>query len=280
MKSHYNRQHGLWYHDKMHFHHYQDATQPKRCLLMLHGIRLGGVETWEPIIRYLSGWSDILVPEIPGVGALNPQNQTDHDFDLDMLLEGLTQLVQQHHWTQFDIMGYSYGGFLSLMLTQRLRHCVVHQIIFESALLVDKIENLHSSGSGLNKVADVMRTDAVTGNQHFSDMVFAKKPPRQFSLTTQKLKVYNPLGFANLISILTKIYLLPVSELWKIVDEQSQVTLLMTLPLAVEKKNMLQSIQPRCDWRVIYIDNADHAELLVNPERMAKLLISLHEESS
>lgn len=279
MINRYQRQHGWWHDNKMHFHLYRDPQQPYRCLLLLHGIRLGGVETWEPIIRDLTEWSDILVPEIPGVGALNPLNESDHDIDLETLLTSLIALIERHKWVEFDVFGYSYGGFLSMMLGNRLKNRIKNSIVFESALLADEVENLHQAGTGLLRIANIMRTDAIKGNESFSEIVFAKKSPRQFPISTQKLKVYNPLGFVNLISILNEIYLLPVPELWKIIENQPRLILLMTLPLATEKIKMLRCFQERCSWKVIYLENADHATVLTNPTCITDFLIQLAKEN-
>lgn len=273
----YDKEHGM-YATTFHFHRYHNKqADHEGKLLLLHGIRLGGIETWEPIVEKLTGWSEILVPDLPCSGSLNPPNTTSHDFTLQQLLDPIVELIAQHQWKSFDLVGYSYGGFLSLFLARMLSNHVQNHVIIESALLVDAIENLHCAGKGLMQIAELMHYDPERGNQRFSENVY-RRATRQFALVANTLKTANPLGFANLVQLLNQVYKQPVEALWELLEAQKNMTMLMTKPLSIEKSNMLDSITQRCPWKIDYIDNADHSVLFSEPHRIAKTLSQLKRE--
>ena len=99
----------------LYYHHYTNADNTKKgaCLLLLHGSRLAGLETWDSITKYLDNWSEILVPDLPGVGSLNPLNTSDSDFTLDFIINYLTSIINSHKWKFYNIASYSFGGLLS-----------------------------------------------------------------------------------------------------------------------------------------------------------------------
>lgn len=270
----YARQKGLYsaHIEGMHFHLYKNQGEiSKGPLLLLHGIRLGGIQTWEPIIKQLKGWSEILVPDLPGVGLLNPHNKTDHDFDLKILVHSLSHLVEQHGWSTFDIAGYSYGGFLSMLLASHLDHKITRHFIIESALLVDGVDRLHLAGTNLNNIANLMQTDPDLGNEYFSELV-SNKNTRQFQIASNRRPIYNYLGFANLIKLLTSVYQAPIESLWSIIKDQKSVTMLLAAPLSTEKQNMLMDISRYVNWNTLFLDNSDHSLVFTAPDRIANFL--------
>lgn len=272
MKLKYIRQHGFYkaHIDQLHFHTYKCETEENKKLLMLHGIRLGGIETWNSVIPELKGWNEILVPDLPGAGALNPLNQTDHDFDLEILLQSIINLIEQHRWKNFDIVSLSYGGFLSMMLAQHLKDRIKRQFIIESALLINTVEKLHLAADSLNNIAELMKTSPALGNEYFSKLVSNEQS--QFSIKANTRPIHNPLGFANLLRILTKIYCASEKEIWSIIDAQKNVTTLLTEPASIEKKNMLAAITKRQAWNVVTVENSDHSIVFREPLRIANIL--------
>lgn len=273
------RQHGFYtaHIPNIHFHYYKNtAISYHKPLVLLHGIRLGGIETWEPIVQQLQGWSDILVPDLPGAGALNPLNKTDHDFDLAILLQALKNLIDLQKWESFDLVGYSYGGFLSMMLAPLCRPNIAHHFLIESALLIDTVDNLSLAGDGLNNIAELMKSNPVAGNQYFSTLV-SNNSSRNFSLKANIRPIHNPLGFANLLKILTEIYKAPKDEIWTVINAQPPVTTLLCEPTHEARYNMLTAIRKYHPWNIFYIRNANHGVVFSNPDIIAKALNSWNE---
>jgi pimeloyl-ACP methyl ester carboxylesterase len=265
----YNYTHETYesYHQKLHYHLYKfDNSYSDRKLIMLHGIRLGGLETFHPVTKNLNQWSEVLVPDLQGAGSLNPMNKTDHDFDLEMMLQSLTDLIDLHGWTDIDLLGYSYGGFLSKMLAMKLEKRILRHLIIESALLIDAVENLPAVGMRLTEIAELMHTNPDLGNQQFSELVSDPKQ-RRISLRLNTRPVHNPLGFANLLKIISKVYC--DGDIWSIIEAQKSVTNFLSIPISAEKQNLLASIRKRREWKVINIDVPDHSFVFTHPELVA-----------
>ena len=274
MQSTYDRQQGTYtaHIEGMNYHLYKNRNpDAKGRLLMLHGIRLGGIETWESIIRQLNQWSEILVPDLPGVGLLNPMNQTDHDFSLDDLVRSISQLIKQHDWDQFDMVGYSFGGFLSMFLAQHLNNKIVHHCVIESALLVDAIESLPSAVNNLNHIAALMQSNPEQGNECFSELV-SNNNARKFAITSNRRPIHNPLGFANLIRIIASAFSEPVAYIWSTINEQKNMTMILSTPLSTKKTKMLASIGKEQDWNILFMDKTDHSIVFTDADRVACLL--------
>jgi pimeloyl-ACP methyl ester carboxylesterase len=253
----------------LHYHIYKNSNNSSgEKLLLLHGSRLGGLETWDAIVRELRGWSEILVPDLPGVGALNPLNKTDHDFDLAALLQALVDLLDLCRWSNFAVLGYSFGGFLSMVLAQHLGTRILRHFNIESALLSDTVENLPVIGERLNSIAELMNSNPTFGNQRFSELVSSSNK-RRFALKSNTRPIPNPLGFANLIKIMTKVYFSP-EVVWSIINAQKSITTLLTMPATEGKLNMLACIQKIHPWKVATIENVDHSVVFNNPKAVAK----------
>ncbi len=267
--SNYIRTHGFYsaHIPAMNYHHYKkNFANNERKLLLLHGIRLGGLLTWEPVIRNFNEWSDILLPDLPGAGSLNPMNKTIYDFDLEVLLEAIINLIEQLDWQQFDLAGYSFGGFLSMMLAQRLKNRVSRHFILESALLIDLPENLPTSTAGLNPIAELMQTNPARGNQSFSETVYGKNV-RPVSLAFKPIPNPNPLGFGNLLKILISIY--NYDDIWSIINAQNNVTMLVTEPAFEPRKNIIDVVLKKYPWKIVTMHNVDHSVIFTNPNEVA-----------
>lgn len=267
----YTRSHNTYtsYVPELHYHIYKNKNNcDDSKLLLLHGIRLAGLETWDGVVQRLDGWSEILVPDLPGVGTLNPMNKTTHDFNLDILLESLVALIEKHRWSSFDICGLSYGGFLSMMLAKYFPQKISHHFIIESALLVTTPERLPRAGKNMQEIMNLVKEDVDLANQKFSELVSG--PKRRFSLKASIRPIHNALGFTNLLNILVDVYL--SGEIWSIIDAQKSVTALITEYAPGETWDMIECIRKRYPWEIVTIDNADHSVVFTNKPLIANIL--------
>ncbi|MDQ0352938.1 2-succinyl-6-hydroxy-2,4-cyclohexadiene-1-carboxylate synthase [Alkalibacillus filiformis] len=80
-------------------------------LVMLHGFT-GASTTWKDVIEYLSGYRLVLI-DLPGHGQTEINNLTD----MRQACVELNQLFLEIGLKQFNLLGYSMGGRMSLVYT-------------------------------------------------------------------------------------------------------------------------------------------------------------------
>jgi pimeloyl-ACP methyl ester carboxylesterase len=115
---------------------YRNKYQPSgRCLLLLHGAGVAGEQTWQHLLTYLSHWTDILVPDLRGMGETIFPDGIERPFRVEEALEDVEALLNDLDWRSFDLGGYSLGGLLSLLLKSRQPESVHKLFLLESALL-------------------------------------------------------------------------------------------------------------------------------------------------
>ena len=256
---------------ELHYHHYENTTcKNKKKLLLLHGSRLAGLETWEKIIGGLDGWSEILVPDLLGVGYLNPLNISCRDFDLNSLLAYVVDLITLHQWASFDIASYSFGGVLSTFLANKLCNQVKKQLLIESALLIATPDQVSAAAHKMNGIANMMSLDPERGNLEFSKLVSKNKNTRSFSITANTRPIYNPLGFANLLYVLSEILL--TQDVWSLLSKQKFVSALITERATDEAKGALTEMERLNSWHIYRVTNADHSMVFFQQERISTIL--------
>ncbi|MEL0638664.1 alpha/beta hydrolase [Marinomonas sp. TI.3.20] len=251
-----------------HSNYYSFSGSTGRKLLLLHGSRLAGLDTWGRVVPNLTEWSEILIPDLPGVGSNNPQNVTDHDFTLSMIIDSIKSLIDKYGWSEFDLVGYSIGGFIGSAFLKAYPDMILNQLIIESALFVVPEKKLSEVGVTMNEIADLMLTDPDKGNNTFSDLVSSNQ--RKFPLSTSVRPIHNALGFANLLRILGGFCL--SDKVLPLIDCQRNTTLVVTEYSTREANEMAFHIKQRISCEVISIPNFDHSFVFVDPIMTANLI--------
>lgn len=87
------------------------AATTGRRLVLLHGAGVAGELSWTYVANYLTGWREILIPDLAGMGKSHflsaPQpGVTPYAQQLDELIHALD-------WQEFDVAGYSFGGMVA-----------------------------------------------------------------------------------------------------------------------------------------------------------------------
>lgn len=264
---------------ELHYHYYThpSISNSDRKLLLLHGSRLGGLETWNRIAKQLSSWPHILIPELPGVGALNPINQTDSDFTLAEIINALHILLKQHNWNQIDIASYSFGGVVSMFLSQRFPPLVMHQYLIEASLLNANYTHYPVMAVKMMEIANLMCKTPLKGNEKFSQLITPKS--RQFSLKMNTRPINNPLGFANILRILADIFS-KNNDVENLLSAQKATSVLITEFARKEAKQMIQHVTKTYGWPVYSVEQADHSLLFLYPDKVANLLESWFDKTN
>jgi len=255
---------------KLHYHSYAYLNPASnRRLLLLHGSRLGGLDTWNNILGKLdSCWSHVLVPDLPGIGKLNPQNLGAYDFTLSDILDVIIQLVEQHDWENFDIASYSFGGVISAFLSSKIPTKINRQLLIEPSMLNASHTYYHIIANKLQKIAEMISVDPQKGNAAFSRLITLQQ--RRFALQANTRPIENPLGFANILQILAKIY--RDGKIINLLQSQPKTTLIATEYMRNEAKIMVNYISNNLKWKVYFIPNADHSVIFSQTEIITTLL--------
>lgn len=106
-----------------------------RRLLLIHGAGVAGQDTWHMLTAFLTGWSEILVPDLRGAGESHYPDKAEHPFKAIDLVNDMNALVDYQGWDRFDLAGYSLGGLVSMMLKQSFPGQIGKQYLLESAVL-------------------------------------------------------------------------------------------------------------------------------------------------
>ncbi len=103
----------------MAYRKYYNTQAPKgSCLLLLHGAGVGGELTWEGMLPYLTHWETILVPDLKGMGDSYAHSGEESPVNVIELAEDIHALTQTLDWEKFDVIGYSLGGLVTLLLNK------------------------------------------------------------------------------------------------------------------------------------------------------------------
>jgi pimeloyl-ACP methyl ester carboxylesterase len=60
-------------------------------------------------------WSQILVPDLRGMGDTHYPDNQDHPYRIQELVSDLNALVDHLSWQTFDLGGYSMGGLVAML---------------------------------------------------------------------------------------------------------------------------------------------------------------------
>ena len=245
-----------------------------RRLVLIHGAGVAGRYTWEALQRFLSGWSEILVPDLRGAGDTQSLDSHEHPFLVEELVADLQALLSHLGWTRFDLGGYSLGGLVSLLLKQNLRDQVEKQYLLESAAL-DRLDwqETVSVRQQFAAAAQVLhQQDAETGIKRFLDTI---SPNRRVSEQVEKLTVQRlgerAKGFAHsLEAVNAAINQLDRERLLAAQGDVSSFIGSLSVDPMHELHRSLAEQMP--NWHYFMIPGTDHSLPYQKPKQIAQLM--------
>ena len=245
-----------------------------RRLVLVHGAGVAGRYTWEALQHFLTGWSEILVPDLRGAGDTQSLDALEHPFLVEELVTDLQALLSHLGWSCFDLGGYSLGGLVSLLLKQNLRDQIEKQYLLESAAL-DRLDwqETVSIRQEFAAAAEVLhQQDADTGIRQFLDTI---SPNRRVSEQVEKLTIHRlgerAKGFAHSLQAVNA----AINQLdrEKLLAAQGDVSSFIG-SLSVDPMHDLH----RClaeqmpNWHYFVIPGTDHSLPYQKPRQIAQLM--------
>ncbi|MCZ2722890.1 alpha/beta hydrolase [Marinomonas sp. 15G1-11] len=181
------------------------------CLLLLHGAGVGGELTWEGMIPYLTNWQTILVPDLKGMGESRSHSGEEEAFTARSLAEDVDHLLDDLNWLDFDMVGYSLGGLVILLLNQirvQKGQPKIEKIALlepatlerEDLLELQQVRNKYRAASSTIRETG----DVELGIANFMDGVSPNRRKHPIAeKTTQTRLAHRPFGFAYALDCVT-----------------------------------------------------------------------------
>lgn len=245
-----------------------------RRLVLIHGAGVAGRHTWEALQHFLSGWSEILVPDLRGAGDTHSLDAQEHPFLVEELVADVQALLSHLGWIRFDLGGYSLGGLISLLLKQNLRDQVEKQYLLESAAL-DRLDwqETVSVRQQFAAAAQVLhQQDAETGIKRFLDTI---SPNRRVSEQVEKLTIQRlgerARGFAHSLEAVNA----AINQLDReqLLAAQGDVTSFIG-SLSVDPMHQLHRTlaEQMPNWHYFLVPGTDHSLPYQKPRQIAQLM--------
>lgn len=264
----------------VHYRIYRKPAPAGRQLLLLHGGGVDGAITWENIISHLRNWSEILVPDLRGVGKTHFPDHAEHPFStLDVVCD-LQALLETQGWNHFDLGGYSYGGLVAMQLKAAIPEKVEKTYLIEPGLLsvadekllLDHRESLLQAVKKLRNVGKAGSDELTLGLTIFLDIVSPKRNQNSKNEEIVRARLsHRPEGLACVLEAVT----LAARSLDRIdlISAQNHVSSFIGARSNSEIHDFCQQLaSQRQNWKCHLIAGADHALPFQKPERIAGIM--------
>lgn len=184
------------YHHVMHHWHNPSGHG---TLVLLHGAGVAAELTWGAMAPTLTGYRDVYCPDLRGMGRSHPLAYQEKSFTASQVADDVASWLTDRSVLHYDLVGYSFGGLVALLLHQRGPRAQ-RLVLIESALLERASVNvLRELRAQYATVADQLLTagDPSVAVTAFLDLVapFRSRHPRVERMTVQRLAA-RPIGFA------------------------------------------------------------------------------------
>ena len=111
--------------DGHHVEYWVKNSGTKTPVLLLHGFGGSGSWTWQRMLDAVSEDRPVLVPDLLWFG----NSHSSRPPTLQTQADAVQSVLDEQNWTSFDLVGTSYGGFvsvqLSLMMSQNIKKLIL-----------------------------------------------------------------------------------------------------------------------------------------------------------
>ncbi|APR67239.1 alpha/beta fold hydrolase [Thalassolituus oleivorans] len=250
---------------------YPHESKKHRRLVLLHGAGVAGELTWTFIANYLSEWDEVLIPDLPGMGASKFIGHKPWPVVADYV-EAIRELLVALDWDCFDIAGYSFGGLVTadLLGDFTIGHC----FLIEPAMLFsgDAVE-LRQRGEEYIRVAEHIAEapDDSVPFFEFLDLVSPHrlKRGRADEITVQRLMGESQ-GFAQALHAVSDALLRGAGIFTRWMPKVSGASFVGELSYASMHGRHRLLAENANDWTYYAVPNADHSLVFMKPRWIAR----------
>lgn len=246
----------------------------QRCILLLHGAGVAGVDTWSNIIAKLTAWQYVLVPDLRGMGETVSHCKGELEFSVEDLVQDMHCLTQSLGWESFDLAGYSLGALVSMLYKQRFTHQVCQQYLIEPGLFdcANWEESKILREQYIQAVIALRNNNALIGVKHFLNTISpnSKRLQKAEDIAITRL-LKRRLGFANALQSVNN--LASVLDREQLAADQGNVVSIIG-GLSIESMHQYhQQLAARiAGWQYISIKGCDHSLPYQKPRQIAAIL--------
>ena len=132
------------------------SAQPK-TIVFIHGAGVGGDITWSDFLPYLTQWQRVVIPDLKGMGDSYSLNRQEEETNIHELSQDILFLLDHLQLSEFDLVGYSLGGLVSLSVNSELEKRIEQSVNSQAALMtVRKMALLEPAGLDREALADLI----------------------------------------------------------------------------------------------------------------------------
>jgi pimeloyl-ACP methyl ester carboxylesterase len=246
----------------------------QRCILLLHGAGVAGVDTWSNIIAKLTQWQYVLLPDLRGMGETVSHCKGELAFSVEELVQDMHSLVAAQGWDSFDLAGYSLGALVSMLYKQRYSSQVRQQYLLEPGLFdcTDWNESKLLRAQYAQAVLDLRNNQGLIGVTNFLNTI---SPQRRILQKAEDIAIARllkrQLGFANALQSVNDLALLLDRE--QLVLDQGNVVSIIG-GLSVESMHQYHQLLAKKlpHWQYFSVKGCDHSLPYQKPRQIAAIL--------
>ena len=123
-----------------HVEYWVKNSGTKTPALLLHGFGGSGSWTWQRVLKSIAEDRPVLVPDLLWFG----NSYSSQTPSLKTQAAAIQSVLEEEKWTSFDLVGTSYGGFVSLLLSLNLPQSIKKLILIDSPGPVFSSEDVQS----------------------------------------------------------------------------------------------------------------------------------------
>lgn len=245
-------------------------------LILLHGAGVASELTWYPMLPKFADYRRVFAIDLRGMGRSHAVDFVDRPVQLDLLVSDLESVASAFRIESVDLVGYSFGGLVSLLWNAHAPRRVNKLALIEPALLeresLDALRAVRAAYAGAVD-ALVYQDDPTAGVTAFLDLIAPKRSthPRVERMTVQRLAA-RPLGLAYaLMAVNEAAWHLDRMALIDVVPATLSVIGGKSPPEAHAMHQRLADTRDRWTYRVI--PGVDHALPYQKPDALADALL-------
>lgn len=263
-----------------------DQGKEGSTAVFIHGAGVGGEITWDGFLTYLGQWQRVIIPDLCGMGDSYPLAGEEAAVSIHGLAEDMLYLLDHLAMEEFDLIGYSLGGLVSLALNEKLvqrseaNTCSVRKmaLLEPAALDRESVADLIAVRQRYRQAAHTIRVtgDVEQGVAYFMESVAPNRRKHPVAeATTQSRLAHRPLGFAYALDAVTDfVEQQQVTELRQRLLQLAPPTLLFAGELSHQLLRAYHAILADTypEWQAEIIKGTDHSLPFQKPRQIAGLL--------
>jgi pimeloyl-ACP methyl ester carboxylesterase len=252
------------------------SANPDRKIILLHGAGFSGEETWKNVIPELSHWHEIYVPDFRGAGKTIDKAGVEKTFKMLDVVADLKFMMDHEHLQGADVVGYCFGGDISMILNSQYPQMIKQHLIIEPGLHsacdheMDK-QMLHLQNM-LALIEDEKTRDK--GINLFLDIVSPRRKRININFANQQTNalIERPKGLAHTLVAVIEQY--QQQDRWGLIEKQGNIYSVICEYSPQDRHELSKTIKNKYPntWHVIEVSNATHSFPFINPEKAAEII--------